>query len=71
MYATHQVAKYLLDPRQSHGEAILYLVCYSKKTHDIGLKFTPDSTKGFQCFCDSVFSGLRNKEFAPVDPSTA
>jgi hypothetical protein len=27
MYATHQVAKYLLDPRQSHGEAILYLVC--------------------------------------------
>jgi hypothetical protein len=26
MYATHQIAKYLLDPRQSHGKAILYLV---------------------------------------------
>jgi hypothetical protein len=30
MYATHQVAKYSSDPRQSHGEAILYLVCYLK-----------------------------------------
>jgi len=71
MYATHQITKYLLDPRQSHGEAILYLVCYLKKTHDIGLKFTPDPTKGFKCYCDSDFSGLWNKEFAPVDPSKA
>jgi len=71
MYATHQIAKYLSDPRQSHGEAILYLVCYLKKTRDIGIKFTPDPTKGFKCYCDSDFSGLWNKEFAPVDPSTA
>jgi hypothetical protein len=26
MYATHQVAKYSSDPRQSHGEAILYSI---------------------------------------------
>ncbi len=32
MYATHQIAQYLSDPRQSHGEAILYLVRYLKKT---------------------------------------
>ncbi len=56
MYATHQTAKYLSDPRQSHGEAILYLVCYLKKTRDIGLKLTPDPTKGFKCYCDSDFS---------------
>jgi hypothetical protein len=49
MYATHQAAKYSPDPRQSHGEAILYLVRYLKKTRDIGLKFTPDPTKGFKC----------------------
>ena len=71
MYATHQITKYSLDPRQSHGEAILYLVCNLKKTHNIGLKFTPDPTKGFKCYCDSDLSGLWNKEFAPVDPSTA
>ncbi len=28
MYATHQIAMYLSDPRQSHGKAILDLVCY-------------------------------------------
>ena len=74
MYANHQVAKYSSDPRQSHGEAILYLVRYLKKSRDIGLKslkLTPDPTKGFECYCDSDFYGLWKKEFTPVDPSTA
>ena len=70
MHATHQVAKYSLDPRQSHGEAILYLVCYLKKTRNVGLKFMPDPTQVFESYCDSDFSGLWNKEFTPVDPST-
>jgi hypothetical protein len=71
MYATHQIAKYSSDPRQSHGEAILYLVRYLKKTRDLGLKFKPDSKKGFECYCDADFSGNWNKAFAPTDPSTA
>jgi hypothetical protein len=49
MYATHQNAKYSSDPRQLHGKAILYLIRYLKKTHDLGLHFKPDSTKGFKC----------------------
>jgi hypothetical protein len=71
MYTTHQIAKYLSDPRQSHGEAILYLVRYLKKTRDLGLKFKPDPKKGFECYYDTDFSGNWNREFAPVDPSTA
>jgi hypothetical protein len=71
MYTAHQIAKYLSDPKQSHGEAILYLVCYLKKTHDLGLKFKPDPKKGFECYSDADFSGNWNREFAPVDPSTA
>ncbi len=71
MYATHQIAKYLSDSRQSHGKAILYLVYYLKKTRDLGLKFKPDSKKCFECYCDADFSGNWNREFAPVDPSTA
>ncbi len=71
MYATHQIAKYSSIPRQSHGEAVLYLVCYLKKTHDLGLKFKPDPKKGFECYCDPDFSGNWNKAFAPMDPSTA
>jgi hypothetical protein len=71
MYATHQIAKYASDLREIHGEAILYLVCYLKKTRDLGLKFKPDPGKGFECFCDADFLGLWNKTFAPVNPSTA
>jgi hypothetical protein len=57
MYATHQFDKYSSDPRQSHGEAILYLVCYLKKTHNLGLKFKPDPKKKIECYCDADFSG--------------
>jgi hypothetical protein len=71
MYATHQVAKYSSDPRQLHGKAILYMIHYLTKTRDLGLYFKPDSTKGFECYCDADFSGLWNKAFAPVDPSTS
>jgi hypothetical protein len=71
MYATHQIANYSLDPRQSHGKAILYLVRYLKKTHDLGLKFKPNPKKGFEWYCDANFSGNWNKAFASVDPSTA
>ena len=71
MYATHQIAKYSSDPRTSHGEAVIYLIRYLKKTRDLGLHFKPDPTKGFECYCDADFSGLWNKAFAPVDPSTS
>jgi hypothetical protein len=60
----HQIAKYSSDPR------ILYLVQYLKKTRNLGLKFKPDPKKGFECYCDTDFSGNWNREFAPVDPST-
>jgi hypothetical protein len=32
VYATHQLAKYSSDPREPHGKAVLYLICYLKKT---------------------------------------
>jgi hypothetical protein len=72
MYATHQIAKYSSDPPiKSHGEAVLYLVHYLKKMRDLGLKFKPDPKNGFECYCDADFSGNWNREFAPLDPSTA
>ena len=71
MYAVHQVAKYSADPRQEHGEAIVYIVKYLKATRHIGLRFKPDASKGFQCYCDADFAGNWNKEFAETDPSTA
>jgi hypothetical protein len=71
MYATHQIAKYSSNPRQLHGKAILYLICYLKKTYcNLGLRFKPDPTKGFECYCDADFSRLWSKTFALEDPST-
>ncbi len=32
VYTTHQLAKYSSNPRQPHGEAVLYLIFYLKKT---------------------------------------
>eukprot|EP00956_Cyclotella_meneghiniana_P027784 scaffold63216_cov39-Cyclotella_meneghiniana.AAC.1 len=66
MYATHQIAKYSSDPRKEHGEAVIYLVRYLKKTRDIGLKFKPDSTYGFECYCDADFSGNWLKFLIPA-----
>ncbi len=50
---------------------MLYLVCYLKKTEDIGICFKPNTEKDFECYCDADFSGNWNKSFADVDPSTA
>jgi hypothetical protein len=71
IFSVHQIAKYSSDPRLEHGEAIVYLVRYLKKTRDLGLKFKPDPSKGFECYCDADFSGNWNKDFASHDPSTA
>ena len=70
-YATHMVAKYSSNPKQEHGQTIVYIARYLIKTRDLGLHFKPDSSKGFYCYADADFSGEWNKEFAELDPSTA
>jgi hypothetical protein len=71
VYATHQLTKYLSDPREPHEEAVLYFVRYLKKTRDLGMLFKTDKDKDFECYCDADFSGNRNKHLAQYDPSTA
>ncbi len=71
MYATHQIAKYSSNLREPHGKAILYLVWYLKKTRDLGIHFKPQLDKGFECYCNTDFSGNWNKSFADVHPSTS
>jgi hypothetical protein len=71
LYATHQLTKYSSDPREPHGEAVLYLISYLKKTRDLGTRLKPERDKGFECYCDANFSGNWNKHLAPFDPSTA
>ncbi|KAL7478529.1 hypothetical protein ACHAW6_004292 [Cyclotella cf. meneghiniana] len=70
LYAVHQAAKYSADPRLEHGDAIVFIVEYLKATRHIGLRFKPDASKGFQCYCVADFAGNWNKEFTATDPST-
>jgi hypothetical protein len=71
MYTVHQIAKYSADPREPHGEAILYLVRYLKKSRELGICFSPKSEKGFECYCDADFSGNWTFTIADVNPSTS
>ena len=61
----------LLTLNKNVERQILYLMHYLKKTHLLGLKFVPDQSQGFKCYCDAAFSGNWNRESAQVDPSTS
>ncbi len=69
MYAVHQIAKFSADLREPHGDAILYLVQYLKKSRDLGVCFQPDKEQGFECYNDADFSGNWAASIADVDPS--
>ena len=47
------------------------MVRYLKGTPELGVKFTPDPTKIFECNADADYCGNWSKDFADVDPSTA
>ncbi len=65
------LARWSSDPRLKHGEAVLYLCMYLNKTCGLGLKFKPDTAKGFECYADADFVGNWLKYTADVDPATA
>ncbi len=71
IYAIHMLARWSSDPRLEHGEAVLYLCMYLNKTRGLGLKFKPDTAKGFECYANANFVGYWLKYTADVDPATA
>ena len=71
MYAVHQISKYPADPRLPHGVVIIYLIRYLMRTQDVGIRYSPNPRKGFECYCDANFSGIWNKELAAYNLSTA
>ena len=44
LFAVHQCAKYSIDPKQSHEEAVKRIGRYLKKTKDKGLVFTSNGS---------------------------
>ena len=55
--ATHQAARFCLDPRLSHERAVHRVGKYLLGTRDKGVIFKPDHTKGLECFVDADFAG--------------
>jgi hypothetical protein len=71
MYAVHQIAKFSADPREPHGDAILYLVRYLKKSRDLRVHFQTNQEREFECHCDADFSGNWLASIADVGPRTS
>ena len=69
-YTVHRCARFSVDPKESHGQAVKHIVRYLKGTRDKGIIFTPNK-KAFECWADTDFCGNWDKNLAPDDSSTA
>ena len=56
---------------EKHTWEVDYLVRYLKGTPDLGVKFTPDPTKSFECYADADYCCNWSNAFTEFDPSTA
>ena len=59
--ATHQCARFCQDPKALHERAVRHIGKYLLGTKTRGIKFTPDSSKGIECYVDADFAGNWHK----------
>ena len=59
--AVHQTAHFCNNPMQSHEKAIKRLGRYSSNTRKEGIVYSPNTSKGLECYVDADFAG-RSKE---------
>ena len=71
-YATHQLARFCSEPKQSHGDAVIWLAKYLLFTRDEGIIFNPkDKLPELEVFADADFVGNWQRANAQWDASTA
>jgi hypothetical protein len=70
-YATHQLARFSSDPKESHGDAVIWLARYLKGTRDCGIILDPKKSDGLEVYADADFVGNWHKETAHLDIGTA
>ena len=70
-YAVHQCARFCINPKRSHGDAIIQIAKYLKGTRDKGIIMNPDLSKSLEVYADADFAGNWHKETAPLDAATA
>ena len=54
---------------QEHTWVIDYPLLYLKVTPDLGVKFTPNPNKSFECYADAYYWGNWSRTFSETDPS--
>eukprot|EP00956_Cyclotella_meneghiniana_P016831 scaffold26923_cov50-Cyclotella_meneghiniana.AAC.1 len=54
--ATHQTARFCIDPRLSHEQAIMRIGRYLLGTADRSIIYEPDPKKGLECYVDADFA---------------
>ena len=59
--AVHQCARFCVDPKITHERAVMRIGKYLLGTRDRGLRFTPDPSRGVECFVDADFAGSWDK----------
>ena len=70
-YATHQLARFSSNPKQSHGDAVIWLVKYLKATREHGILMDPSAKGGLEVHVDADFVGNWHKATAHLDVGTA
>jgi hypothetical protein len=55
--ATHQTARFCIDPKLSHEQAIMRIGRYLLGTKSRGIIYEPDPMKGLECYVDADFAG--------------
>ena len=70
-YAVHQCARFSIDPKMEHGNAVRWLARYLKGTRDKGFIIKPQEGKGMEVYVDADFSGNWDKDIAHFDKDTA
>ena len=70
-YAVHQCARFSIDPRYEHGQAIKWLGRYLYGTRDKGIIMKPTEDVTLELYVDSDWSGNWDETIAATDSSTA
>ena len=55
--ATHQCARFSMDPKRSHEVAVMRIGKYLRSSMDKGIIYKPDKKLGLECYVDADFAG--------------
>ncbi len=69
VYAVYQCARFMENPRKSHGEAVKQIGKYLLATKEKGFILQPSKDKMFHCWVDASYAGDWNKKDAMDNPA--